>query len=91
MVKQREAEVMGVGLNHRESRQHGSRTASNNTASSFVSIRPLVGTVGAKKKRVIWQKVDPGSTFTAAQPIVWQHAYTLWPIKYAQAHSPGRM
>ena len=35
------AEVSGAGLNHRESEQHGSKTVSETTDSSFVSVRPL--------------------------------------------------
>lgn len=51
MVKQREAEVMGAGLDHRENRQYGSKTVSNNTGSLFVSIRPLVWHSGGEKQQ----------------------------------------
>lgn len=51
MVKQREAEVMGAGLDHRENRQYGSKTVSNYTGSLFVSIRPLVWHSGGEKQQ----------------------------------------
>lgn len=41
MVKQREAEVAGVGLTRRENGLHRSRAVSDNTAFTFVSIKLL--------------------------------------------------